>query len=50
MTYSSFAADVLVHGAHFACNHAARIGITGSQQAKWLSRLAIKTGNRVVAV
>jgi len=52
MTYSSFAADVLIHGAQFACRHADQMGITGSTLAKWLSRLTLKTRDsvRVVAV
>lgn len=47
MTYSMFAADTLIHGAHFACNHAARVGVSGATMAKWLSRLTLKA--RVVA-
>lgn len=56
MTYSTFAADVLIHGAQFACEHADRCGATGGQLARWLIRLALKTRGdsshsaRVVAV
>lgn len=42
MTYSAFASDVLCHGADFACGLADRLGVAGSLQAAWLSRLTLK--------
>lgn len=42
MTYAAFASDVLCHGANFACNHAARMGVKGSVMAAWLNRLTMK--------
>ena len=42
MNYSTFATDVLLHGARFACSHADRMGVSGGTMAKWLSRLAMK--------
>ena len=48
MTYSSFAVDVLIHGAHFACSHADRCGVPGDRLAKWLSRLTLKASARPI--
>jgi len=42
MNYSTFAADVLCHGAVFACRVADQCGVPGGTLAKWLSRLTIK--------
>ena len=49
MTYSTFAVDVLCHGAVFACNVADQCGVSGATMAKWLSRLTLRAGVREVA-
>lgn len=49
MTYSTFAVDVLCHGAVFACNVADQCGVSGATIAKWLSRLTLRTRAQEVA-
>jgi len=49
MTYSTFAADVLCHGAVFACRVADQCGVPGATVAKWLSLLTLRTRAKEVA-
>ena len=45
MTYQAFAADVLAHGADFACGYAATMGTPGRTLAVWLARLTLRPTN-----
>ena len=49
MKYSTFASDVLCHGAEFACRYAESCGVSGPVMAAWLRRLASKSAGLKLA-